>query len=288
MVTERFVFLSYKAFGDFVIAYSSLKLVSDIEGPNVMLYAAPHLKPLVDALRVDGSIVSMMPPALLGHERMPAIFDLRQRGLLRGLDSLVKLKLSINRLPISESMVVFDRLGLREKFLSLGLRSSSLISSKSKNIYLDYLDLFGHDPGSKPMAPSQSATKHALIVPGSRVPAKCMNSDVILESVKALRNRGYSTTVLALDNERISLTRQVPIKIIPQSFGELTRAISCCDLLVSADSLPAHLGEFFGKPTFVMTPLENTYWLPLRAFLSGAYATFKEPSLISDWLRTQN
>ena len=67
-------------------------------------------------------------------------------------------------------------------------------------------------------------------------------------------------------------------------FDSLVKSIKEFDLIVSADSLPAHIAEYFGINVFVFSPVDNHYWLPKSAFLNGAYAKFDEVIKFKKWL----
>jgi hypothetical protein len=100
----------------------------------------------------------------------------------------------------------------------------------------------------------------------------------------SLVERGISATVLKLDGESVDIPKDLPTKLLPRSFLSLITSLRTADLIVSADSLPAHLGEYFGLPTFVVSPTPNPYWLPRQAFLTGATASFDALSPLTHWL----
>jgi hypothetical protein len=47
-------------------------------------------------------------------------------------------------------------------------------------------------------------------------------------------------------------------------------------LVISADSLPAHIAEIKGFKPVVVSPIDNSYWLPQTSFHSGAWSLFED------------
>ena len=104
------------------------------------------------------------------------------------------------------------------------------------------------------------------IFPGSRVSTKNLPVNVIDRINSSAAGASLRSTLFLLEGERRDLENaDRPHRIVPRSFSALIEAIASVDLVVSADSLPAHLGERLGKPVFVVSPVPNHYWLPLSS-----------------------
>ena len=69
--------------------------------------------------------------------------------------------------------------------------------------------------------------------------------------------------------------------MIPRNFTSLATAIKSVDCILSADSLPAHQAEYFGKPTFVAVPRSNEYWMPHGCFTERRWGLFHATSEFS-------
>ncbi len=272
-----------KSFGDFVIALRSVQRVTDNEfRPTIV--AGYHLGSLAAALGVNDSI------SFVGDSKqvdVPAAYDVKRLGISTALRSLIELRHHLGSGNPTE-IRLFDHLGWREKLLSRRAQSVGLPSSA--NIYRAYSEYFTQR--GLCLAP-QSALRRvnrgtAILIATSRIARKSLPKAVIADVLSRLIDSGFTAHVIVLDGEQIELPSGAPCKRLPKSFSSLIDAVSSADLVVSADSLPAHLGEYFCVPTFVVTPEPNTYWLPDSAFATNGWCTFDETSRLSIWLEQQS
>lgn len=274
--------VTLKAFGDFLIAYQSIKYIFKNRNMSIRIIAGHHVQPLAEALNVSAAYVEF-----LGSEHLisvPAAFDIKRQGGWAALNSLVDLRLKLA--PFARgSQLIFDRLGWRERFIA-GAGNSVALPTGMGNIYLAYEGLFrfkGFDIES-PRLQFGSQPRVALIVPGSRISGKVIPAAVQVAIYTRLMEQGISARVLKLDGEDMEIPEHLPIRVLPHTFSALITALQNTDLVVSADSLSAHLGEYFGLPTFVVSPIPNPYWLPRQAFLTHATALFDDLSPLTYWL----
>ena len=72
---------------------------------------------------------------------------------------------------------------------------------------------------------------------------------------------------------------------VPRNFSAMANAIKKVDAVISADSMPAHMAEYFGVPVFVITPEPNRYWLPVSAFNNNFWCCFND-IMAGDYLLT--
>jgi hypothetical protein len=275
-----------KAYGDFVIALISIRrLRQDPRRPKPVVLAGRHLQSLAKALGVEPDV------RFIGGDwtDVPAAFDVGQRGKVAAIRSLFDLR---RRLGILEpSTLLFDRIGLRETFI--GARHARVgLPPHCENIYLAYERLFdrlGFLASPAPPANIGGGLRRAVIVPGSRVDRKTLPSDVIAALHSQLTASAIDSQVLLLEQESVHVPAHVPSVTLPRRFEALIEALSEADLVISADSLAAHLAEFSALPSFVVSPLENPYWLPRSSYLSRAHATFDDLGPLAAWLerRTQ-
>ena len=124
-------------------------------------------------------------------------------------------------------------------------------------------------------------------MPASRVTRKILPVNVIADLYQHLQDDAVSARVLLLEGEVVEVPPQVPIYRIERKFSALISALGHADLVVSADSLPAHIGEFLERPTFVVSPTPNPYWLPRDAYLLGGHGVFDDLSRLKPWLDLQ-
>jgi ADP-heptose:LPS heptosyltransferase len=274
--------VTLKAFGDFLIAYSALlRARASDPAADIQLLAGEHVRPLGLALGVQEAQVHYIGGSAL--KDVPAAFDVRRRGLWAAWRSLAALRQAVHSaLPVHRQLV-FDRLGLREQFIGGG-RSRLALPGEVPNIYLAYDANFLAGSSTAPRFEVGSAARRALIVAASRVPRKVLPREVIAQVHRQLADRGVAAQVLLLEGELVEVPRSVGLIRLPRQFSALIASLRETDIVVSADSLPAHIGEHLGKPTFVISPAPNPYWLPRAAFLQGGHGVFGDLGNLDTWL----
>jgi len=242
------------------------------------ILAGAHLRPLVLALGLQSRV-----DLLDSGPRYPAAFDVRSAGLPAAVRSLLALRQQFRRLP-SEWRLLFDRLGIREKLL--GAAHESLALRQAPNIYLAYQATLGcsNIPASTLPRISESGTGKITIVPSSRVAAKRIPLPVLTAVLSRLQPYG-ECEIIDMPGEEIELPANARINRIERSFTALLEVLRGSRLVVSADSLSAHLAEFLRIPCYILTPRPNEYWLPLQAFESRAWSTFQQSDHLQEWLK---
>jgi len=257
--------MSLKAFGDLVIARTCLAAAP----PGVGLAVAHHLVELNEALRPGSA------PCVVEHgERgVPALFDVRRRGLSRAISSALGLRRAVRQAGIAAaSTLVFDRVGQREKFISAGWPTRAL--PVRANVYLAYTALLGgrHEVA----APIGGSLRTAGIFPSSRIAAKNLPSDAVARVAEQCHIVGLTPRVFLLAGERPELESAFPdATIVPRNFAAMAEAVRGAGVIISADSLPAHLAEHWQCPVFVVSPVDNRYWLPLSAYEHDRWTLFE-------------
>lgn len=264
-------FVSIKAFGDLVIAVTSLQRVMASGSDHPAIIVGSHLVELLAALESDISahIIDVK------ESGVPSIYDIKKNGMLRALRSAVLLRKIFSDIDDGATLI-FDRAAWREKFLGAGRPISEL--PQAPNIYLAYSKLLTsigmverHCPAGRPQP-----AKHVGIFPGSRIAAKNIPGTVIGRTLSEIDRAGYKAHLMLLEGERPDLENSdFHFQIVPRRFADLARAVRSMDMVISADSLPAHLAERSNKPVFVLTPVENSYWLPLSSFEQGYWTLFE-------------
>jgi hypothetical protein len=214
---------------------------------------------------------------------VPAAFDARRRGLWAACRSLAALRLAVHSATPANRQLVFDRLGMREQFIGGG-RLRIALPLEAPNIYLGYEAHFLAGAPPAPRLEVPGGARRALIVAASRVPRKVLPSEVIAQVHQQLAAQGVMAQVLLLEGEQIEVPRSVEVVRVQRQFSTLMSSLRETDIVVSADSLPAHIGEHLGKPTFVISPAPNPYWLPRAAFLHGGHGVFGNLASLDTWL----
>lgn len=272
--------VSLKAFGDFVIACSALRTLKEKHGLRII--AGEHVRSLAKAIGVESNIDFIGDATCVD---VPACFDIRKKGLWAAFVSLYKLRQSIGSHTWGGELI-FDNLGWRERVVGFGKTLKSL-SADQGNIYLAYdhfFQLAGYELSASLAVKSKVANQNAIIIPGARVAGRVIPKEIIGLIFDLLKSKKIPVSVLILDGELFDIPTGIPVLRLPRSFDNLVTAIQQCGLVISADSLPSHLSEFFNVPVFVSTPKPKPYWLPRSSYINNGWATFENTSLLNEWL----
>lgn len=265
-------FVTLKAFGDYVIAYSSLR--GCIEASSHVV--GSHLRELAAAIDPEWH------PVFLNHHEpsVPAAFDVKKRGLTSAAHSMFELRKAISQLP-QDNALVFDTWTWREKFLTA--RRPATCLPPAPNIYLAY-DAFLEaqalpciaTSSPRPIVQTPKGSK-VRIFPSSRVEKKKIPLALCGQLIGAFAQRGEEAELVVLENEYPALEATcLPKVILPKSFKGMVDCVAGSKLVISADSLPAHIAEIKGFRPVVVSPIDNSYWLPQTSFHNGAWSLFEQ------------
>lgn len=266
-------FVSLKAFGDLVITRTSLARFgpTSIYPPIVIGH---HLVALDNVLTPSGKRIVLEH----GEPGIPALFDVRKSGLWRAIASGTRLRRTLGELSLPVDVkLVFDRLGYREKYIA-GSHSILSLSGRNPNIYLDYEQLLKPNDRIHHNAEAIAAQIRTVgIFPGSRIFAKQLTEPLVATLLRRVEALGFHPILFLLDGEQRDLeVSGLPYRHIARNFGAMINAVSSVDAVISADSLPAHLAEYLERPVFVVSPVQNQYWLPHTSFLLQRWVLFDE------------
>lgn len=271
--SKRLISVQFKAFGDFVIAVNSIERRVAPPGGGIAMLVGAHLRPLLDVmgLRIPYSFLDH------GERAVPALVSVRKEGVVRALKSAVGLKSAMMRAEVpADALLVFDKLDKRERFLAAG--RSSVALPAADNIYSAY-DRFLDAEGFGFADASAGAVEGGplRIFPGSRLQAKHIPPNVIEAILATAQAGGVEAELMLLDGESPELEASgLPFTRVPRDFASLIAAVRGAGRVVSADSMPAHMAEYVGRPVFVYSPVPNRYWLPRSSYTGGWEALFSD------------
>jgi len=277
--------IAIKAFGDFVIAANALRAVRQLPPgcTGLELLAGEHLRQLAGALQLQ-SRVRFIPSG----SSFPPAYDVRGSGLPRALVSLFQLRRLFTTLP-GDCELFFPQSGWRESVLGRGFRHSSYVAAP--NIYqagTATLRASGYLIDDERVGAGHARRRGpgniAAIFASSRLASKTIPPAVIDRVVKQLGKAGLQPEVITLAGEQLQLPAGVPVRQLDRNFGAVSAAIAASALVVSSDSVPTHLAEYLGIPTYVLTPVPNEYWLPISAFLTRGWSLFPDERTLPAWL----
>ncbi len=277
--------LTFKAFGDFLIAISATRFLNTNDSNEpISVIAAPHVRPLAEAIRISETRVKYISDNV--SEDVPAIFNIKESGLINSLKSLQNIRRAVNNLP-TEAEFIFDNYGVRERIIA-GDRKVYCLPKSADNIYLAYENLFLNMGYTLNFGSSHLKVniRRALIVPGARMNFRIIPSHILSSIYNELTARGIEVEVLILAGEDIEVPHNLKVKVIARSFLNLVNLIKNYNLVVSADSLPSHLSAYLDVPIFVFSPIPKwtKYWLPKTAYLTDGMATFSNIEPFRTWL----
>jgi len=267
-------FLSVKAFGDFVIAATSLERVAPADRAGLSILAADHLRPLASALAPACDIT------FLGNaeQGVPALFDVRRAGICAAIGSAIGLRRAVRQVRDPDAALILDKDGWRARWL--GFPSGVETLSPAGNIYAAYDDFLASRGIARAQpVPGEAASKGdgAIIglFPGSRVAAKNLPEELVRTVLAAAARSGRCARLFLLEGERPDLERSgLPFEGVPRCFEALIAAIGSVGSVIGADSLPVHLAERAGRRVFVLSPKENIFWLPRSSLVHDRWALF--------------
>lgn len=268
-------FCSFKSYGDLVIACNCLR---QVDNHHYRLLVGSHLNALLDAIHFNGPF-----QLLEVGSTVPALFDINKCGYLKAIMSGLLLRRRIREVVTpSHDSLVFDRLGIRERFLASPCQIEHL-GPRGANIYLDYSNFLG--VSAPPCAERQgSLGNRVLVFPDSRIKEKEIPETLVHDIAQANLCAGKTTSIIKIGNAgSFPIFSGADVKWI-HGFDRLVEILKTADAVVSADSLPAHLAEYLGIPVFVFTPRPNDYWMPLSSFLAGNFSEFAESSRYLKWV----
>ncbi|RYY08305.1 MAG: hypothetical protein EOP43_00295 [Sphingobacteriaceae bacterium] len=262
------VYLPIRAFGDFISTAAIVKAYALERIPAIL---PEYLKDFFNA--VDGSkyfdIVDN-----ISYKDQPAYYEFYKVKDFKNLQRLGK-----------DVTILLSELDHKKKYL-LDFHSKRLAFTfkkfvwpdPAKNIYEGKYNLFSknfkfNNQNFEDGIHIKSKFLTVLIIPDSRIHTKSINPQLIAE---------IQTTFI---DKKIDIARFNKIKTVQENeiyysnFQELIELIDKYDLIISAESLPYHLANFYAKPHFViyndtkhfdenfMTPfmIKNNYYANFRS-----------------------
>ncbi|MBC7380651.1 MAG: hypothetical protein H7346_24900 [Burkholderiaceae bacterium] len=270
---QRYAFVAVKAFGDLTVTAAMLRCVPEDALARCSLLIGPHLGDLSDALKPVCNVDTLPLP----DHSVPAIFDLKKRGLVAGLHSALTLRSALATAAVG-SILVMPRPARREAFIAG--RRFSLALPPANNVYVAHERFLLQHVTTTTTTPRQPVTvarpRRIALCPFSRVAAKNIPAELVIELAEVCDQAGFAAELLLLEGEHFEHPDAPPSRVIQRRFDALADALVGYAGMISADSLPAHLAEYCGTPAFVASPVANPYWLPAQAFKGEYWGLFDQ------------
>jgi len=269
-------FATAKSSGDFVIAHSVLHRVDAVAKSRLRLIANSHVREL-NAILPDDVCVTLVDS---DAERVPALFDIKKRGALAALKSALSLRKEFQNLSRRHGeALMFAGFGVRERFIA-GDWPVFTPHQPGRNIYENYFEVLAEHQITLTLPPvpiARTRLRSLGVFPESRLVEKRLTHATLSMVFDRAAAAGIDVKLFILEGDIAAEGMHHPCTRIPRNFSSLAAAIKSVDCVVSADSLPAHLAEYFDRPTFVALPAANEYWMPFGCFIEKRWSVFGIP-----------
>ena len=278
-MSKALVFL--RSFGDFTIAISVLRKSSILEG--YIFYASKHLEPLYIDLKnslpdIDLNIHFI---DLEIKKKVFGFFTNKHSIELHSFRELINLRRWVR--GMSKGDVYFEQRRKQWMIAPYMGKTFPYIHKKSRNIYQSYFQHFGVEQSLLSIQnPARSELKKILVLPESRKPSKSFKPLFIHQLTKSLLGQGIEVTTAFFKKLPFQTEGKVAVHV---AFADLIHLIKEADLVVTADSLPAHLAQLLGKPHFVYYEAKpNQEWTTPFCNLNKAFGEMGDLSSLQTYL----
>lgn len=225
-----------RSFGDFAMALSILR--RSAVAKDWIFYASVHLEPLykellpfLPALSLDIRFIDIgIKKNVFGY------FTNRHSIEWYSMIELLNLKKVLRSL---EGNIHFEQ-RRKQWFVAPVLgKIYPYVHDNRQNIYQSFCEVFDVPYRSLLFTDGAHLPQNILILPESRKASKAIPKNVIESYASAYREKGA---------EVITAFFRQPGLVSYHNFTELIELIRSADMVITADSLPAHLAQLLGKP----------------------------------------
>ena len=236
------IYLPIRAFGDFTISAAVLKK-SGAEKIPILL--PKYLIELFNALEGE-NIFHVVD--IIQLDKYHKLFQLRKVTSVKVFRELLFEIKTLKKSLHKKNRYLLDYRSKRARILSNKLYFPAL----KDNIYHAKAALFAKhfninaDVIYVPQKKIQ--VKNIVLFPGSRLASKALSDELVACIFSALKEQGFNVTIVYHESEKTLLKDVDYFK----NFTALKKLVMSADLVISADSLPLHIANFFDKFHFVI------------------------------------
>lgn len=266
------------AFGDFVIDCNFMRRA----GPDTGILAASYLKPLALALAYPGRLRFFDMPAT---DIPPSVFNVRQAGFAAIAASLWRLRTGISKAIAPTDTINVPHRDIRWN-LACAPRHANELRMPDENIYFAYCVRLGLAPQALAV-PMPASFREVMVFPDSRQSAKQIPESTLRALVEINAAAGVQTRIARVRSPESGYV-DAPGEFSLWGLPALVSTVRDAEVIVSADSLPGHLGEYFERPVFILTPQANEPLLPLSVFLHQRWGRFDAMDAYKQWVTSNN
>ena len=264
---KNIIYLHYRSFGDLVINKYCRSFVRGLIAED---HLSSNLEELYKVLSPQENY------QLLQIYDVPPYISVKKSSFYPVVKSFFELQRNISRVSRDRknSVVFLDNKRILQDFF---MRSSTFTPHRLKNVYLSHLQAY-RDFGfvvDDPNLCLETGGSLIKVFPHSRVGKKSIPEKLLLQLSREFHRLNLCYKVIYLEGEK-SADFPHNHEFIPRSFSSLNHSILESRLVVTCDSLPAHLGNLNMRPTFVLTRNREKYWLPLSTYEYGLTGCFHD------------
>ena len=252
--------IALRSYGDYVILLNSIKNSRD---KDLVILVSSHLKPLHDSILDDLDLKVEFKFINFDIDRgILPLFTNKDFFTMSNCKSMTSIK-NYFRLNIVKQPAFLEQRKRSTIFNLITKINTRYIHSGMKNIYDSYTEFF--DSTINHFKYNMKKSDNIILFPDSRKMNKILKKTVI-NDISNISGKIKIAKFGFYDNETNFISYS--------SFDELTNIIKNADFIISSDSLPAHLAEFYKKPHFILYNQKiNFEWLTPFCKINSTYST---------------
>jgi len=267
-----------RSYGDYVILLNSLRSTT-IKHP-IHLIVSSHLQSLHEALKLDfPNNIHISFDDFKIQNGIFSFFTNKHFFSLGTITELILLKQYFKNKKKETYFVEHRQKSLLLQFI-IGIKLKFIYHKK--NVYNSFNKFFEVQPFlNQDPSYTLNSSSTVIIFPDSRKKNKTVDQKTILKLVMILNQKKIQYKI-ANFSAGIENKKGISDEIGYSNFLDLVEIITKADFIISSDSLPVHIAEFYHKPHWILYNHKiNTNWLTPSASSSNYYSTFEQTNLIN-------
>lgn len=271
--------LVLRSYGDYIILLNSIS--HSTLKDRIKIITSRHLEPLHEAIGFNFSNNFEFIFKDFGIKKgILRYFTNRYFFSLNTILEIVKLKKDINQLSTKEGHIYLEHKS-RKQLLNFLLSKRTRHIYTNGNVYDAFKEFFKANFDNNHFnLPESKKLNKVLIFPDSRMQNKVIDATTMKLLTNNLKNLNVDYKIAKFSNIN-NIDNKADDIIAYKDFKELVTLVNNCDFIISSDSLPVHIAEFFEKPHLILYNRKiNHNWLTPFAIKHKMYSTFENASIL--------
>lgn len=245
------IYLPIRAFGDFTISAAVIKK-SGAEKIPILL--PKYLIELFNVLEGE-NIFNVVD--IIQLDKYHKLFQLRKVKSIKDFRELLYEVKTIKKSLDKKNSYLLDYKSKRARILSDKLYYPILDGNIYNSKAAFFAKHFNINAGLSHVPEKKIPIENIVLFPGSRLASKALSDELVASIISALKQQGFNVSTMYHESEK-TLLKDVDYF---RNFTALKKLVVSADLIISADSLPLHIANFFDKFHFVIyNGKENYQW----------------------------